>query len=186
MKVNRRDAEESPNTPILIKTYGEYWSPEVVDWGRSWRLMGKRHSNPNGPSINVYEERGIYVLYKDYEPVYVGKADRQSLGYRLQLHRESLRKGPRWDRFSWFGVIGLTDQGKLRSPKLLAKSRTAELIATLEALLIMAISPVLNARREKFKNAVLLDQSEEDRLPDSEDRLQKIEEMLASLTARKG
>ena len=35
-----------------------------------------------------------------------------------------------------------------------------ELIATLEALLIMVIDPRLNSRREKFRNATLLYQSD--------------------------
>jgi hypothetical protein len=172
---------ESADTPILIKAYGEFWNPDVANWERTWRLMGTRRSDSGGPNINVYEERGVYVLYKDFVPVYVGKADKQSIGYRLQLHRESERKGPRWDRFSWFGIRGLKKNGKLRLLRTAAHSPTPELIATLEALLIIVIDPRLNARRERFKNAILLYQSEVDKPMDTSEHLQSIEQKLDSV-----
>lgn len=180
------EREESRNTPILIKTYGEFWNPELVNWKRSWKLLGKRRSDSKGSDINVYEERGVYVLYKDYEPVYVGKADRQSLGYRLQLHRQSWRKGPRWDRFSWFGIRGLKVNDELRNRNDAFHPSTEELIATLEALLIVAIDPRLNSRREKFKNAVRLYQSDTDKPVEVDDRLESIEEKLDKLIEAQG
>lgn len=177
---------ESTSTPTLIRSYGEFWSPDVVDWARTWRLLGTVRSDSRGPVVNVYEERGIYVLYKDFVPVYVGKADRQSIGYRLQLHRESRRKGPRWDRFSWFGIRGLTSKGELRSLNAAAHPDMSELIATLEALLIAVIDPRLNARKEKFKNALLLHQSDKDKPLDTDDRLSAIEEKIDALLKLRG
>jgi len=173
--------EESRDTPILIKTYGEFWNPELVNWDNSWNLLGKRRSDFKGPDVDVYEERGVYVLYKDYQAVYVGKADKQSIGYRLQLHRQSWRKGPRWDMFSWFGICGLRANDKLRSRSSAFHPRTAELIATLEALLIVAIDPRLNSRREKFKNAVRLFQSDTDKPAEVEERLDLIDNKLNRL-----
>ncbi len=117
-KIDDSETEESTNTPILIKTYGEFWNPELVNWNNTYSLWGRR--SRKGKDIDIYEERGVYVLYKDYLPIYVGKADVSSIGSRLQLHRNSWRKGPRWDRFSWFGIMGLNDKtsleedGKLR------------------------------------------------------------------------
>lgn len=87
--------DEPAQIPNLIKTYGEYWIPDLVDRAKKGRLLGQETKSKRSPDVNVYEERGIYVLYKDYLPVYVGKAFRQSIGNRLQLHRESRRKGPR-------------------------------------------------------------------------------------------
>lgn len=178
--------EESRDTPILIKTYGEFWNPELVNWNSSWNLLGKRRSDFKGPDVNVYEERGVYVLYKDYQPVYVGKADKQSIGYRLQLHGQSSRKEPRWDMFSWFGILGLRVNDKLRSRSSAFHPRTAELIATLEALLIVAIEPRLNSRREKFKNAVRLFQSDADAPADVEEQLISIADKLDKLLSSKG
>jgi hypothetical protein len=172
---------ESANTPILIKAYGEFWSPDIVNWERTWRLLGTRRPDSKGPSINVYEQRGIYVLYNDFVPVYVGRSDKQSIGYRLQLHRESRRKGPRWDRFSWFGFKGIRKNGELGALNASAHSPTRELIATLEALLIIVIDPRLNARRERFKNAILIHQSDEDKPVEVEQRLQSIEQKLDAM-----
>ena len=106
---------ESASMPTLIRTYGEFWDPELVNWDRAWSLWGKKSQTSRSAPINVYEERGVYVLYKDYQPVYVGKADSQSIGYRLQLHRQSHSKGPRWNQFSWFGIRGLTPKNKLKA-----------------------------------------------------------------------
>lgn len=50
---------ESTNTPILIKSYGEFWNPDVVDWERTRKLKDTRRSDSTGPSVNVYEERGV-------------------------------------------------------------------------------------------------------------------------------
>ena len=175
--------DESSNTPILIKTYGEFWSPEVVNWDNGkHKLWGKlRADSPRQKSINVWEQRGVYVLYEDFAPVYVGKADKQSIGHRLQLHRRSRRKGRRWNQFSWFGLKSLTKHGELKTPTLHAHAPTAELIATLEALLIIVIDPRLNARRERFKNAIPLYQSDEDKPREIDERLQTIENRLNEL-----
>jgi len=180
--------EESNDTPILIKTYGEFWNPELVNWKYSRELLGKRRYNLRGPDINVYEERGIYVLYKDYHPVYVGKADRESIGNRLRGHRQSRRRGPRWDTFSWFGIVGLRTNGGLRSRTLKFHPSAVQFIATLEALLIRVIDPKMNSRREKFRNAVRLYQSEPE--TDSplgiEERLESIETKLQELLTLRG
>jgi hypothetical protein len=182
--------DNAGNTPIFIRAYGEFWNPDLVNWEKigprekRWRLLG---IDGHGKTIDCYEQRGVYVLYQDFEPVYVGMADRQSIGYRIQSHRESRRKGPRWDRFSWFGIRAINKSGSLRKPSLHAYSSTTELIATLEALLIMAINPRLNQRRERFRNAIHLHQSDEDRpIPDSVRRLAAIEEKLDSLLKRLG
>jgi hypothetical protein len=60
------------------------------------------------------------------------------------------------------------------------------LIATLEALLIAVIDPRLNARKEKFKNALLLQQSDKDKPLDTDDRLSAIEEKLDALLKLRG
>ena len=181
-KIDDAEREEATNTPILIKTYGEFWDSELVNWNNKWYLLGRR--SRKGKDINVYEERGVYVLYKDYLPVYVGKADVSSIGYRLQLHRNSWRKGPRWDRFSWFGIMGLNDKDKLRRRrKTRLRVTTDELIATLEALLIVTIDPRLNSRRENFKNAVRLFQSDTHKPIDVAEHLESIQQKLEKLLA---
>jgi len=183
--IDEIEEREPRNTPTLIRTYGEFWIPELVK-PTGKRLMGRKGTSRRNGGINVYEERGVYVLYKDFQPVYVGRADKESIGARIQKHRNSQRKGPRWDRFSWFGICGLKANGELRARNDAFHPTTQELIATLEALLIATIDPRLNSRREKFRNAVRLIQSDEDRPEDIEDRLGSIEEKLEKLLMRRG
>jgi len=165
-EIEEVEREESSNTPILIKSYGEFWNPDLVDWKNSRNLLGRR--TRMGRNINVYDELGVYVLYSDYTPVYVGKAFSSSIGGRIKGHRQSSRKGPRWDRFSWFGVLGLDSKDRLKKSKHGLRVTTEELVATLEALLIVAIDPRLNQRREKFRNADRLLQSDSDKAPGAE------------------
>jgi hypothetical protein len=137
-----------------------------VDWRKSWKLLG---IDEQGRRVNVYEQRGLYVLYDDYVPVYVGKADRQSIGYRIQLHRESQRKGPRWDRFSWFGLRRINKGSELGQLKGRFGIDTSQLISTLEAMVIIIADPRLNSRREKLRGALKLQQSEEGRPPSADE-----------------
>lgn len=37
--------------------------------------------------VDVWEERGVYVLLHDRVPVYIGKTGRKALGVRLREHR---------------------------------------------------------------------------------------------------
>jgi hypothetical protein len=55
------------------------------------------------------------------------------------------------------------------------------LIDTLEALLISAIDPPLNSRREKLKQATLLYQSTTDRPAGIQERLDSIEKVVKGL-----
>jgi len=180
------ELEEKPTIRAhLVKQYGEFWNPDYVDWAKSWKLLGKRNKGPKSPDINVYEERGIYVLYNDYVPVYVGKALQQSIGFRLQLHRESSRKGTRWDAFSWFGFRGALRSGELKKLNTNAGLKMTAMIEMLEALLIMAIDPSLNARKESLVGATRLFQSKTDAKPDFHDRFNQMEKLLQDIHQNK-
>jgi len=45
--------------------------------------------------------KGVYILFDGSMPVYVGKGN---INARLKSARRSKRRGPLWDRFSWFGL----------------------------------------------------------------------------------
>jgi len=179
-EANESTVNEEAVHSHLIKTCGEFWNPEYVKWGKPWRLLGRRE--PNGVDINMYGERGLYILYQDHLPVYVGKADKTCLGDRLAEHRADWRKGPRWDSFSWFGVFGLKQGKAWQLPKEI-KLSPSELIAGLEALLIAVIDPRLNSRREWLKDVIWLYQSETDK---PVDRLASIEEKLDHILKKSG
>ena len=76
--------------------------------------------------------------------VYVGRSIDRPLGKRLFEHTVD-RLGSRWNRFSWFGLLDVTNEGGLRDVPL--KASLAVLVATLEALLIEALEPPQNRKR---------------------------------------
>ena len=74
--------------------------------------------------------------------VYVGQAAKQSIGQRLAQHTSDRLTG-RWQRFSWFGIRPVAEDGKLGSVKAVTIT-PKQLISTLEALLIEALEPRQN------------------------------------------
>jgi hypothetical protein len=66
------------------------------------------------------------------------------LGKRLYEHTLD-RLNSRWNRFSWFGLLDVSENGDLRESKL--NTSMAALVATLEALLIEALEPPQNRKR---------------------------------------
>ena len=77
--------------------------------------------------------------------VYVGRAIDQPLGTRLKQHTVDRLNG-RWDRFSWFGIYAVQDDGYLAkdtSPTFSLDS----LVATMEAILIEGLEPPQNRKR---------------------------------------
>lgn len=157
---------------MLIKSYGEFWNPDIIDWGskgkgNSGSLMGKvkLEKTEGGTSkkystiINFWNAKGIYVLYNDYEPIYVGKAFLTPLGIRLRDHLTDRLAG-RWEMFSWFSlsIIRQTKNDVSQPGKRTINPETIN--NTLEALAIIISDPKLNRRRESIKDAVEAIQSE--------------------------
>lgn len=155
------------NTNTFIRSYGLFWRIEEVEWSPGsgnagvFRLLGRK--NKNQPALQVTDfrdQRGIYVLYDDYGPYYVGLARDRAIGYRLQDHTHDQHAG-RWDRFSWFGfrrVLTGTDAEGLQKLGVMPTqlvSGTASTIGDIEALLMLSLGTTErgNAQTMKFKNA---------------------------------
>ena len=95
-------------------------------------------------SVDFGKQKGIYILYDHHTVSYVGRATDRPLGKRLYEHTLDRLSG-RWDRFSWFGLLNVTQEGNLRELSLnVSLSAT---VATLEALLIEALEPPQNRKR---------------------------------------
>ena len=148
---------------MLIRAYGLFWSADEVEWfpgggpGNAYRLLG--HQGERSPKLRVVDFRmqsGLYILYGDYGPYYVGKADR--MGRRLKQHLKDRHAG-KWNRFSWFGfrpVLETRDSlgmNKLREPKQKTRGTTPQAIAELEALLIRALGLENNYAKMRFPGA---------------------------------
>ena len=103
----------------FIQSYGLFWKANEVPWfrresevGEKYRLLGRLGTRP--PRLQVCDfrqQRGIYVLYDEYGPYYVGLTRVGTLGNRLKQHRQDQHEEA-WDRFSWFGFAPVLRRGR--------------------------------------------------------------------------
>ena len=126
----------------IIHSFGMYWQRDLVVWRHDPKMYGKQQalSKP----VDFGKQKGIYILYDHHTVVYVGRSIDRPLGKRLFEHTID-RLGSRWNRFSWFGLLDVTQEGNLRESPL--NTSLASLVATFEALLIEALEPPQNRKR---------------------------------------
>lgn len=147
---------------MLIKAYGLFWRADEVwhaDRG-SKELLGYRGERPSTRLVcNFWQQQGLYVLYNDYGPYYVGLVRDGTLGGRLAAHRFRDRHAGKWDRFSWFGfraVLNQRDENNLQTLKLRAErslGTSDAAIGDIEALLIRTLGTGQNLRQMRFRAA---------------------------------
>jgi hypothetical protein len=150
---------------VLIRNFGLFWRRDEVDWSpgkgkrRSFRLLGRRGANLPGLRLADFRyQQGIYILYGQYGPHYVGLTRKQGLGKRLKDHLFDDHWGE-WDRFSWFGFqrvlksydsAGLLRLGDLADVSL---GDPKTMIGDIEALLIKAMGLGSNKAQMNFARA---------------------------------
>jgi hypothetical protein len=157
------------STAGFIRAYGMFWQAEEVDWSgagssRHLELLGRVGKNrPSLKLANFWEQQGIYVLYNDYGPYYVGQTvgAGMNLGKRLRHHHNGTNNSPhkgKWDRFSWFGWRGTLSRTDARGLQLLKKTPqklltdSTNTVRDIESLLIYALGTIHvgNGRKESF------------------------------------
>lgn len=170
--VSEVDVESSDS---VIRCFGMYWKRELVVWKPSPRMFGRQQAASG--AVDFGGQKGIYILYDHHTVVYVGRSIDRPLGKRLFEHTID-RLGSRWNRFSWFGLLDVTEDGNLR--ELPVTASLAALVATLEALLIEALEPPQNRKRGDDFSAIEYIQDVDQELKDRELRntLRAIEEKL--------
>lgn len=134
-----RDEEEQY---AVVSSFGMYWSRDAVEWVRSPRILGKQYGGST--QVNFCDQVGVYLLYDGREVIYVGRATERGLGIRLYEHTWD-RLASRWDRFSWFGLSPVGEDGTLRSMP--ATFDASKLGPALEAILVEAVEPRQNRKR---------------------------------------
>ncbi len=137
--VTESDEEEQYE---IISSFGMFWRKDAIEWGPNPKLLGMQQIGAT--PVNFCKQLGIYLLYDGREVMYVGRTTDRPLGRRLYEHTVD-RMSARWDRFSWFGLLPVSDTGTLESlPK---TYDAANLIPALEAILIEALEPRQNRKR---------------------------------------
>ena len=124
----------------LVPAFGLYWERDKVQWD-SGQVLGRQTSNSR--PVNFAEQKGVYLLLKGRFVVYVGRTT-DSLYSRLRNHTGSAR-GPRWDGFSWFGLLDVDEDGNLL--EIDRELPIEDVVTVLESVLIEALEPPSNGRR---------------------------------------
>jgi len=135
------ESEESEEQYEIITSFGMFWRKEAVEWSATPKLLGMQIG---ATPVDFYKQLGIYLLYDGREVIYVGRTTDRPLGKRLYEHTID-RMSARWDRFSWFGLLPVSDSGQIGA--LPDAYGAAKLIPALEAILIEALEPRQNRKR---------------------------------------
>jgi hypothetical protein len=149
----------------LIRTYGEYWNPNAINWetvgsGNGSGFVGSaKEGEKKERDINCQNAQGIYVLYDNFKAIYVGKSIKTTIALRIKTHLTDRLAG-RWDLFSWYATNNIRwTSGDLSQPA--GRHNPASVVIdTLEALAILIADPPLNRRRESLSGADELLQKE--------------------------
>lgn len=143
---------------MLIQNYGLFWEERNVFWGAGSNagcILGVPARNLTANSINFRAQSGVYVLYADYEMVYVGQAGagNQKLFARIKQHtRDQLAN--RWNQFSWFGIRRVKKNGELSEEAEGKHSTHGQVLNHIEAMLIHAAEPKQNRQGGRFGASV--------------------------------
>jgi len=154
------DVESSDS---IIHSFGMYWQRDLVVWRNDPKIYGKQLAHSK--RVDFGKQKGIYILYDQHTVVYVGRSIDRPLGKRLFEHTID-RLGGRWNRFSWFGLLDVTQEGNLREIPL--NTSLASLVATLESLLIEALEPPQNRKRGDDFSAIEYIQDDDPELKERE------------------
>lgn len=104
-----------PRATHLIGAYGMFWQRDAIDWdaghGETYQLLGYRGGRlPKLEFCDFRRARGIYILYNDFGPTYVGRArGGEGIGSRLKKHHGDEQKD--WNRFCWFSFDSVVRVG---------------------------------------------------------------------------
>lgn len=151
-----------------------YWLRDAVHWKNSPAINGRQQIGAE--TVDFSKQLGVYLLHDGREVTYVGRSIDRPMGQRLFEHTKD-RLQARWNRFSWFGLLRVTEEGQLVETQ---ATLSIELVAvTLEAVLIEGLEPRQNRRRGDGFNATEYLQAE-----DPEIQRRQTHQLLDSLKAR--
>ncbi len=150
------ESEESEEQYDIVSSFGMFWRRDAIQWVATPKLLGMQQLGATPVDFN--KQLGIYLLYDGREVIYIGRTTDRPLGRRLFEHTLD-RLAARWDRFSWFGLLPVSESGQLGL--LPTTYEAAKIIPALEAILIEALEPRQNRKRGDDLSAVEFIQRED-------------------------
>ena len=90
----------------LVRSLGMYWQRDLIAWRNNPRMYGRQQALAK--PVDFDKQKGIYNLYDQHTVVCVG--------------RTIDRLGSRWNRFSWLGLLDVTQEGCLSESPIKASS----------------------------------------------------------------
>lgn len=141
------ESGESEEQYEIVTSFGMFWGKESIEWKKKPKLLGIRASDADDSTATIIDfckQLGIYLLHESREVICVGRAT-DTLGKRLYEHTRD-RMSTRWDRFSWFGFLPVSEAG-VEIGKLPGTYSAEKSIPALEAILIEALEPRQNRKR---------------------------------------
>ncbi|MDR0478615.1 MAG: hypothetical protein LBH31_02170 [Burkholderiaceae bacterium] len=136
-------SEDDEDQYAIITSFGMFWQRNAIQWNYSPKLLGVQQLGSTTP-VDFNKQLGIYLLYDSREVIYIGRTTDRPLGRRLYEHTLD-RLAVRWDRFSWFGLLPVLENGQLGDFP--SNYESTKIIPTLEAILIEALEPRQNRKR---------------------------------------
>ena len=136
------ESEEIEDQYEVVTSFGMFWRRDAVEWVATPKLLGMQEIGAT--PVNFCGQLGVYLLYDGREVIYAGRTTDRPLGRRLYEHTFD-RMSARWDRFSWFGLLPVSETGVLGN--LPNTFEAAKLIPALEAILIESLEPRQNRKR---------------------------------------
>ena len=136
------DTADEEEQYAIVSSFGMFWRRESIEWIGTPKLLGMQQIGAT--PVDFSKQLGIYLLYDGREVIYVGRSTDRPLGRRLYEHTID-RMATRWDRFSWFGLLPVSESGSLG--KLPPAYDATKMIPALEAILIEALEPRQNRKR---------------------------------------
>jgi hypothetical protein len=170
------DIPESEEQYEIFTSFGMYWRRNLIQWASKPKLLGRQEID--SIPVNFNEQLGIYLLYDGREVIYVGRSTDRPIGRRLYEHTVD-RLSTRWDRFSWFGLKPVTDNGSLLG--IPPTYNSSFMIPALEAVLVEALEPRQNRKRGDDLSAVEYMQAEDPQLRKRQLK-SSLEEVLEKMT----
>jgi hypothetical protein len=143
------ESDESEEQYEIVSSFGMFWRRNAIHWIGNPKLLGMQQLGAT--PVDFCKQLGIYLLYDGREVIYIGRSTDRPLGRRLYEHTHD-RMAARWDRFSWFGLLPVSEAGQLG--EIPATYAAATIIPALEAILIEALEPRQNRKRGDDLSAV--------------------------------